>query len=620
MPLKKALSYISIAIFLFVVILVVLSFKRGEGVGKAGEDEIIGRELEYKVYNDQNNLAVYITSSSSKRDFDSARKPAYRDRTLLNDIKGIIYKGEKFKNDLKFSGNSGYVENEYKNFLLKDDARIESEDINLNSDSFFMEGSSLISNKSLTNFRLKNLEGVAKRGISYHIDIGAINLFNVSGTYLRSGKKYNFKCNRLMVLKKYNRLVFKGNAEIKSVASTMRGKEIILKFNKDFKKLIRTDLKGKAYFYTSGDIRGEFREMSGKKIIASFDKNENIKKIDISKKGKVNINKGGSTIKAESDLIQIYFDKLSSKLKAVKLLKRGKVTAKGKRSFDISSNKIRVNYNEAGEVSLCLTSGDTFFKIKEYSGNTNVMNYIPNESSISMRGKKSVLKRGDNRFVSTEFKFNTKEGKLTSEDEITSVINLKSENSIFSRSPVFVHSKRVEINDKSNVISYKKDVSLFQGDTKLNSDKVEFNDNNKIEVSGSVKLEFTNGKNGIIVSGEELSIDPDNNLLKIKRKGRLNEGDNSLSGELITIGFNENKAISIIKGEKNIEFKKNEISGKSDKVEWDFIKKIITFISNARLTKSESGTSKGDKIIFNLKNEKVVIRSSDGKRSETKID
>ena len=620
MPVKKILSFISLAFFLFAVIVVILSFKGGGGVGDAGVADIEGRELEYKVYDDQNNLSIYITSSSSKRDFDRSRKPAHRERTLLNDIKGIIYKGGKFKNDLKFSGDSGYVENEFKNFLLKDKSRIESEDILLTSKSFFMEGNSLIKNKSATNFELKTLEGIAAKGMSYHMEVGVVNLFGTTGTYIRSGKKYQFKCKRLMVLNKINRVVFKGDAEIYGEDSIMRGREIILKFTKDFKKLLRTDIRINAYFRAAGDRKGEFREMSGKKIIAAFTKNEQIKNIDITKNGKIYINSRESKLKAESDLILVRFDPDTSKLKRVKLMKSGSVRASGKRSFDINSQRIRVNYDDAGEIIFCNAQGDTSFKMKDYNGNTTLLRYEPPENLIFLKGEKSLIQKDENRFVSPEFEINTKEGKLSSVKEITSVINLKSENSIFSKSPVFVHAKRVEIDDKSGSVIYSKDVSLFQGDTKLNSDKVEIGGDNKIKVSGSVDLKFKNGDKVVSIRGKELNIDPEKNLLKIDGKGTIKEGDNSLSGDLLDIKFNENKEISFVKGEKNIEFKRKKISGESDKVEWGFLKKMITFISNARLIKTNSGTSKGDKIIFYLENEKVVIESADGKRSETKIE
>jgi len=86
------------------------------------------------------------------------------------------------------------------------------------------------------------------------------------------------------------------------------------------------------------------------------------------------------------------------------------------------------------------------------------------------------------------------------------------------------------------------------------------------------------------------------------------------------VEFDDSKKIQKITGEKKIEFKRSEVSGTSERVIWKFSKKIITFFSKARLTKSNSGTSSGEEIQFYIEDERVVVKSTDGKRSETKID
>jgi len=620
MSFKKILSFISIGIFFAAIIAIILSFKGGAGVVKSDVDVIIGKGLRYKVYNELQELSIKITSTSSKRDFDRSREPAQRERTLLTDIKGVIYKSKKFKNDIKFSGNSGYVENEYKNFLLKDDARIESEEVSLSSDRFFMEGNSLISNTSRTDFILKNLKGIARKGISYHMELGVINLLKASGTYMKSGKEYHFKCNRLMILNKFTRVVFKGNAQITSDDSTMKGKEIILRFNKDFKKLNRTDIRGKGYFYTRGDKKGEFREMLGNKIVAEFDENENIKKIDVTKDGILNLNGNGNSLKAESNLIYIRFDHITKKLMSVKLMRKGKIKVSGERSFNISARRIRIQYDKKGELENCNTRGETEFTMSKYSGNCQLLNYFPQENKMTLTGEKSVLFKGDNRFVSPEFLVNTKEEKLSSDKEITSTILLNSASSIFSKAPVFISSKKIEIYEKSGSVIYSKNVSLFQGDTKLNADRVEIGDKKDMKISGNVKLTFSNGKEEIFVGGEELRVDTDKNWLLISGKAILKEKENELGGDYLSVIFNEKNEISRITGNKNINFKRKNISAKSEKVTWKFNEKIITFITNAQLIKADSGSSKGDEIKFFIEEEKIVIKSSGRTRSETKID
>ena len=620
MSLKKTLSLLSFAILLILVTVVVLNFRNTHGTGAAGDEHIVGKGLNHKVYDESQKLSAEITSVSSVRDFDRSREPAQRERTLLNTISGVIYKGKKFSSDLRFSGNSGYVENDYQNFLLKDNARVESDELTLTSDNFFMEANSLISNKTTTRFVLKTMEGIAKGGMNYHMKLGVINLLKAAGTYIRNGEKYHFKCNRLMVLNKFNRVVFMGNAQIKSVKSTMRGKEIILKFNAEFKNLLRTDIRGKGYFYTTGDRPGDSREMKGNKIIAVFDENENINKIDITKNGIVKINSKKSRMEARSDLLYIRFDHRTTKLKFVKLMKKGRVIASGKRSFDVSSKRIRVFYDEKGDISQCNTTGDTVFTMDEYTGSTPKLSYAPPEDRITLEGEKSELRKGNNRFESPEFIVNTREEKLSSDKEIRSVVSLKSENSIFSKSPVFISSKKIEIDESSGTVTYSDSVMMFQEKTRLSADTVKIGDNKTIVISGNGRLTFTNSEKEISVSGGVIGIDPDKDVLNIDDKAVINDGENLFSGKSLIVEFGGNNEIRKISGDGNIEFKRGGISGKSQKAVWKFSDKVITFLTNARLIKTDSGTSVGEEIQFFIEDERVVVKSAPGKRSETKID
>ncbi len=620
MPLKKILSFISLGIFLAAIITIILSFKGGSRVKKSDVDAIIGKGMSHKIYDENNHLTAEITSSSTQRDYDETRSLAKIERTLLTDIKAVIYKHGEFESDVKFSGGSGYVENGYNDFLIKDKARIESDEALFLSEKFFMEGSAMISNDESTEFVLKNIKGNAEKGLNYILKYRVLDLFKASGIFVRAGKNYNFSCNKLMILKKLNRIVFRGKSLIKDADSSMKGKEIILRFNDDFNQVKRVDILGKGHLFYKGKDGKESREISGKVIAGFFNDTGDIKEIKVSKKGIVNLYSNGNRIIAVSKLIYISFNPQTNKLSSVKLLRSGTIESKGKRPFIISSEKITIDYDKNEEIEKCITHGDTKFKTEGYNGSCNILEYFPEKSFMILKGEKSVLEKGVNRFVSPEFLVNTKEEKFSSDKEIRSTIQLESDNSIFSKLPVYVSSKKIEIDDKSGSVVYSTNVSLFQGDTKLNAEKVEIGENKSINISGKAKLNFTNNEKGISISGEEIKIDPDKNFLYIKGKGVLSEGDNSLSGESLVVEFNDNKKISRVTGEDKIEFKRKGISGKSEKVIWKFNEQIITFITNAQLIKADSGSSKGDEIKFYIEDEKVVIRSVDGKRSETKID
>jgi len=616
---KKILGIVLPSALIIIIIVIAFNFKGNSGSKNSIEDEIIGKGLKYRVYNEFNKLSAEVTSDSSIRDFDKSRMPTQRERTLLTGIKGIIYKGGEFKSNVRFSSKSGYVENEYKNFLLKEDAKIESKEVSLYSDHFFMEGNNLISNDTPTKFKLKNMEGVAEKGINHHLNFGVTNFLGASGIYKRSGKKYYFKCKTLMVFKRKNRIIFNGKAHLKSSDSKMKGKEIILQFDEGFKNLIRTDIDGNGYFYIKGTKKGEFKEMTGKLIIAELYKGM-IHKIDIVDDGTLVLNRNRNKLKAESDLIHLRFKENSGKLNILKLMKNGVITAEGKRPFSLSASRIRIKFDDKGDIEYCYNRGGSKFKIREFKTDSMSSTYFPQKEMISLAGGNSTLEKGEDRFVSSKFTVDLDKKKLFSKDGISSTLYLKSENSIFSKSPVFISSKKVEINDETGIVVYKDDVKLFQGDTKLNAEKVEVGENTRVSISGDAALNFKNGEEEIVIRGEKINIDPDNNSLNVLGKGSISDKKNTLSGESIIVEFDKSKQIRRIFGKNNVEFKRKSISGESDKVIWMFAKKVIIFTMNAKLVKDNSGQFSGEEIRFFLDNEKVEIKSADGKRVETKID
>ncbi len=615
---KKILEIVIPIALIIAVIIIIFGFRGNANSGNS-VDEIIGIGLKYKVYDEFNKLSAEVTSSSSIRDFDKSRIPSQRERILLKDIKGIIYKKGEFKSDVRFSSKSGYVENGYKNFLLKDDAKIESKEASLYSDHFFMEGNSLISNDTPTKFKLKNMEGIAKRGINHHLNFGVTNFLEASGIYKRSGKKYHFKCKTLMVFKKINRIVFNGKVHLESDDSIMKGEEIVMHFNEDFKNLIKSDIVGNGYFYARGKRKGEFREMRGKLITAELHKGT-INKIDIVDDGTLILNRNKNKLIAESNLIHLIFKENAGKLNILKLMKKGVITATGRRSFSLSAFRIRIKFDDKGDIDYCYNQGGSKFKIREFRTDSMLSTYYPKKEMISIAGENSTLEKGKDRFVSSKFTVDLDKKKLFSKDKISSTLYLKNENSIFSKSPVFISSKRVEINDKTGIVIYEDDVKLFQGETTLNAGKIEVGGNTEVSISKGTVLNFKNGEEEIIIRGEELYIDPETNSLNISGKGSISDKENTLSGESIVVEFDKNKLITMISGTDNIEFKRKSISGESDKVIWMFAKKVITFMTNAKLVKDSSGQFSGEEIRFFLKDERVEMRSSDGKRIETKID
>ncbi|MEN8153553.1 MAG: LptA/OstA family protein [Acidobacteriota bacterium] len=620
MVLKKIIGIISLAVFLIFIFLVVFKLRGKIDTSRVVEEVISGKEMTFKAYNSDHNLVFEIKSSDSEKDFDMSRKPAQRERTLLKNIKGTIYKKGRFKSDTHFSSEKGYVENNNQNLLLKKNALIESEEMRFASDKFFMEGNSLVSNDTSTDFIIKDLQGTASRGLEFHVRINVINMFGTSGSFVKEGKTYDFKCKKLVILDNRNLVVFKGNAIIEGDDSTMKGNEISMFFTDDFKKIKRSVLKGNSYFYLKGKKSGEYREAMGFRIGAAFNDNGKVNRIEVKKNGIINLRRTNEKIKVESDFISIKFNEISEKTEQIRTLRGSRIISKGKRKFDISSKRMRVHYGKNGDPEYCYAKQDCLFKMDGYSGSSDKLDYEVKKNFVKISGRRSILEKKGNRFVSTEFNLNTKEEKFYSESKITSSIILDSGNALFSKSQIFISSKKVEILEKAGSIKYSGDVNLFQGDTKLYSDILEIIGEKEIKASGKTSILFKEKNNDIFISGGELGFLQEENSIQIGKGGSLKEGNNSLNAQTLKIEFNKENNINRITGIDKVKFMREKISGISDSVVWEFDKKFLVFNGNASVAKEKSGLTSGNIIKFYLEGEKVVITSPDGSRSKTTIE
>lgn len=620
MFLNKVIRILSLVVFIGIIFLVVFKLKGKSDTGIEAEDIIAGKEMTFRAFNSESKVTFEIKSSDSEKDFDMSRKPAQRERTLLKNIKGKIYKKGKFKSDTFFSGDDGYVENNNQNLLLRGNAFMESKEMRFDSEKFFLEGNSLVSNNTSTNFRLKDLEGTASNGMEFHIKINVLNLFDTEGLFLKNGKTYDFKCDKLIVMDNRNKVVFRGNAVIESVDSTLKGNEISMIFTESFEKIKKSVVMGNGYFYLKGKKSGEYREGMGDRIGTFFNDNGKVSRIEVKKNGIINLRRGSERLRAESNFISIKFNDINEKTELIRMLRGSKVLSKGKRKFDIASKRIRIHYDNEGEVENCFASEKCFFKMEGYNGSSDKLKYEVKNNLVLINGKRSILEKKGSRFVSSDFFLDTKAEKFYSESEITSSIILNSSNAIFSKSSIFISSKKVEILEKTGSIKYSGSVNLFQGDTTLRADELEIKEGEEIKASGNASITFKDNDTEIFLSGGEIGFIQKENTIQVGKGGILKEGNNSLKANSLKIEFNDKNNISRITGTEKIKFNRDEISGKSDNVDWEFIKKFLVFRGNASVSKEKSGLSSGKVIKFYLEGERIVITSSDGVRSKTTID
>ena len=100
----------------------------------------------------------------------------------------------------------------------------------------------------------------------------------------------------------------------------------------------------------------------------------------------------------------------------------------------------------------------------------------------------------------------------------------------------------------------------------------------------------------------------------------IKSDDCVLGAKHLKIEFNEKNMIKTVYGEGEISFKKEKISGSSERVNWLFEKDMIIFRGSSQIKKTSGGVTEGKELRFDLKNDKITVISDEDKRSKTIIE
>jgi len=618
MSFKNFVKYFLILILLVVTVVILSKIRRKSGGNIIEKDITVGKELLYKVFNSSNKLALEIRCDSSKKNIDELQSEK-SDRMNLYGIKGIIYKKGKISSNTNFSSTKGYVESNFSTLFLNGEVKIESKDLLLESDHILMEGNSLISTDCNVEYWLKDLDGISEKGLEYHIKIDVLNFFSTTGNFIKENKKYSYKTDKLIILGKLNKIVFKGNSLIQSAYSKLKGNEITLVFTDDFKKISRSVVTGDGYVLIKEIGDGNFKEARGGRIGVILAENGYLRSLDIKKNGILNIKRDRDKLKIEAGSIFVKFNPENDKISFVRNLRGSKINVSGKNRFIINSNRARIHYNKNGEVISCIAITNCEFKFKGISGTSGKIEYEPKNEIALISGKRAIVERSGSRFISSDFKIDLKNGKLFSDKEITSTINLNSSNPIFTGGSIFVKSKKIEIVEEKGKVKYSDNVKLIQDNTEITCDFLKIENKSFFNLDGHVIVSLKDSDNDVRLEGANLLMSDKNDRIEINGDAKFIYGDSSVSGENITVFFDSKKGIKKITGEKDIIFEKVDLKGKSDNISWDIIKNEIIFSGNAFIAREKSGETVGEIIRYFPENDRIVISAKKRKRSKTTI-
>ncbi len=622
METKKIFKILALLLLVFTALFIFF------GISRKGKPNLPGMMLDADGtgmvsirFNKSNKKAIEVRCSESERSTDDEEK------VLMKNIEAEIYKDGRMNQDIRIAGDTGTVENNFFNFVIKDNARISSKDLQVLTDSFLLKDRALITTDKRVNYQVKFLEGVAKKGMRLNIKKNILFLYETLGTYNKEGKSFDYTTDMLKFEDQQRALRLQDGNEISNEQTVLKGDRILLLFFEEYKNVKEISSWGNSYFYFDEDPEtpGEkFREVSANHIQHMYNEEGKLEKTELKQDVEIRLKSEASTTDISSQSLVISYYPETEKLRTISTDTPTKLISKGKHDIDLKAYKLDIDYDENGEIGFCKARGNTTFKIGEYSGNSFLMTYDVGKNDLALRGKGSKVMFNKNSFESIRFFIDTKKRTIESSTGVLSIIVLDTQKSnvLFSKDLIYINAQQVKVSQEKGEFIYKDNVNLLQKETKLTASKLRIDEENNIVASGKeVSLIFNNKDERVRIKGKKITFDALNSKVEITNGIIENEG-NLLRAKLLTIAFSKKNEILQVNGEGSVDFlkEKDSITGSSEKVEWLFEKNEIVFIDSAQITRKERGTTKGDKLRFFIKDNRIIIISDESKRTETIIE
>jgi lipopolysaccharide export system protein LptA len=608
----KRLFKVLLAVFLAAMLIyIVTGIKSTKGIDYQLETRADGELMTFSSFTEDNRKALELRCLEARQ--------GEGDRTYMTKIDALIFKKGRMNKDIRVVGEKGYVENNSHDFFIEKNARLVSKDFTITSNSFKLKNRAELFSDPKVAYNSESLKGNASKGMALYLNVNTLKFFNTRGTYKRDKRNFDYSTDTLWFIEKDKIIVLQKDAVIRDETSILRSDWVTLKFNDDLNQVVETVSQKNSYFYMEDKEKNESREIKSENIRCLYDEEGRLTQLSVIKQSEILLRDRNNRTKISSDVVDMYFHAASGKVKRVVILHRGTVQNKGKRRFRVLADSIDVDYNKKGEIRYCQGDGNVEFKVDEYNGTTNKLGYNVEKNIIKLEGANSQLISGNNSFQSAKFTVNTDKNTLTSKSPVKSIIRLDTGNVLFSDAAIFINSKQVKILENENKFIYDRSVNLNQEDVLLEAKTLTIEEKGNIEAAGRVSLSFKSEDKEVALKGDSVVFNSQEKTIEIEERAAIKNGENILQAKYITIRFNDKNEVEQITGREKINFSKEDLSGYSERVEWDFKKEILILRGSPRISKKGSGKTTGDVLKIDLKTNKITILSAESDRTETII-
>lgn len=610
----KRVLKIFLVVFLAATLVYIFSGLRGKsGTNYMAESRPDGEGMVFASFNEDNKKALELKCSESHRE--------EKDRIVMKKIEGLIFKKGRMHKNIKIFGEEGFVENNFHSFFIEKNARLMSEDFTVTSDSFTLKDRAELKSAPEVAYFTSALKGTASAGMELYLNVNTLKFYDAKGAYRRkqTNQTFDYEAKVLWFIEKQQWMVLEMDAVIKDDRSILRSDWISIKFTEDLKQVTESSSQKNSYLYIEDKENGEIKEIKGENIKSFYDADGHMTQLMVLKNAEILLKDQNNRTSIVSDTVEMNFDGPSGKAVSSKIPLRGKIENTGKTKFFVIADTIDIQYNTEGELRHCEGSGNVQFIVEEYKGTTAKIVYNIEKDTIVIEGENSKIDSSNNTFTSSGFKVDVKNKILSSNQGVKSIVLLDKGNVLFSEEPIFINAKKFAIFEKEGRFSYEKQVNLTQANTSLEANSLEIQKDNTIIARGGVSLSFKNGEKEMAVKGAKVTFNPAEKRIDIVKNAVIKSDENVLRALTIVIRFDVENRIGHIRGEEDINFIKEDLSGTSQTVEWLFQEELMTLKGSPRIVKQSGGKTSGRELTINLKNDIITILSDESSRTETVI-
>jgi lipopolysaccharide export system protein LptA len=354
-------------------------------------------------------------------------------------------------------------------------------------------------------------------------------------------------------------------------------------------------------------------------LTGEHDENGDLKSLNLVHQVIVHLLQQERHTRIRSELIEIEFTPGGDSLKQVRIPFSADVHHANGTEFSATAGRMDFAFRD-GELAQWSGNGNAELRGKDFSCRGDTIEFDAPRSLIRVKAEQSRVIRDKDVFHAPIFSMHSEKKWLRGEKGVRATFHPRNAQPPFSENPFFIRSEKMLLMDENDTTQFSGNVQLIQDNTRLSAETLNMQAGKSLTASKNVKLAFQSQDEQLSAWGDTLIFDPGKKTLVIKGKGGMQSAETRLNAEALILSFLDDRKLGTISAEGAIRFEKGDISGGSERVWWDFLRRSMRFSGKAVLEKKGGGKAEGESLEMDLETDNIRIQSRGDQRTSTVLE